>query len=205
MNRYKSYGKGWHFEGYRHSLAVKGIKTKFNYRVSMAVMTESEANRIKNAARKGLPKDIAKEMFPEIDVKDIDQLYDDLKTQRVMEEAGRASRATGKPIEVDGGVVSVGPFISTEIAEKAEAKRLREIGGAAISEITPASIRKIIRDAGFKHNPYAETYISGLDEAEAMYGTDGVKTQILYIISNLKAMTPEQKEAKKLLKQMAEK
>jgi hypothetical protein len=29
MNRYKSYGKGWHFESYKHSLAAKGIKTRF--------------------------------------------------------------------------------------------------------------------------------------------------------------------------------
>jgi hypothetical protein len=27
MNKYKSYGKGWHFESIRHSLAAKGIKT----------------------------------------------------------------------------------------------------------------------------------------------------------------------------------
>jgi len=27
MNRYKSYGKGWYFESYKHSLAAKGVKT----------------------------------------------------------------------------------------------------------------------------------------------------------------------------------
>jgi hypothetical protein len=27
MNKYKSYGKGWHFESYRHSLAAKGVET----------------------------------------------------------------------------------------------------------------------------------------------------------------------------------
>jgi len=31
MSRYKSYGKGWHFEGYRHSLAAKGIKTRLSF------------------------------------------------------------------------------------------------------------------------------------------------------------------------------
>lgn len=31
MNKYKSYGKGWHFESWRHSLAAKGIKTAFAY------------------------------------------------------------------------------------------------------------------------------------------------------------------------------
>jgi len=30
MNRYKSYGKGWHFESHRHSLAAKGIKTRLS-------------------------------------------------------------------------------------------------------------------------------------------------------------------------------
>lgn len=29
MNKYKSYGKGWHYESHRHSLAAKGIKTSF--------------------------------------------------------------------------------------------------------------------------------------------------------------------------------
>lgn len=28
MNRYKSYGKGWHFESQRHSLAARGIRTR---------------------------------------------------------------------------------------------------------------------------------------------------------------------------------
>jgi hypothetical protein len=30
MSRYKSYGKGWHYESTRHSLAAKGIKTGFS-------------------------------------------------------------------------------------------------------------------------------------------------------------------------------
>jgi len=29
MNKYKTYGKGWHFESHRHSLAAKGVKTTF--------------------------------------------------------------------------------------------------------------------------------------------------------------------------------
>jgi len=29
MNKYKSYGKGWHNDSYKHSLAAKGIKTSF--------------------------------------------------------------------------------------------------------------------------------------------------------------------------------
>lgn len=34
MNRYKSYGKGWHFESIRHSLAARGILTRFKKEAS---------------------------------------------------------------------------------------------------------------------------------------------------------------------------
>jgi len=34
MNKYKSYGKGWHFESIRHGFAAKGIKTTFGRKLT---------------------------------------------------------------------------------------------------------------------------------------------------------------------------
>lgn len=53
-----------------------------------------------------------------------------------------------------------------------------------------------IRLAGFKANSYAQAYINALYESEALYGEKGVKTQILYIFSNLKASGDTQKQVK---------
>ena len=71
---------------------------------------------------------------------------------------------------------------------------------------TAREVKVILKDAW--HEPSkipsaAIVYIAALDEAEAMYGSIGVKTQILYILTNLRAMIPEQKEAKNKLKEMA--
>ena len=70
--------------------------------------------------------------------------------------------------------------------------------------ITATQVKKIVVDAGFLgQNPYADTYIHALRMAEDGYGEKGVKTQILYILNNLRAKTPEQKAAKKQLQQLA--
>jgi len=37
ISRYKSYGKGWHFDSYKHSLAAKGIKTKNSFVVKKII------------------------------------------------------------------------------------------------------------------------------------------------------------------------
>jgi hypothetical protein len=42
-------------------------------------------------------------------------------------------------------------------------------------------------------------YISALPESYHTYGEDGIRTQVLYIVSNLKATTDKQKQAKKQL------
>jgi len=38
MNKYKSYGKGWHFESYRHSLAAKGILTRIKKEAATPIL-----------------------------------------------------------------------------------------------------------------------------------------------------------------------
>lgn len=71
---------------------------------------------------------------------------------------------------------------------------------------TATEVKSILKEAWSdptKLSSAALVYISPLDEAEAIYGERGVKTQILYILTNLRAMTPEQKLAKKKLKEMA--
>lgn len=71
---------------------------------------------------------------------------------------------------------------------------------------TAREVKVILKDAWSdlaKIPSAAIVYIAALDESEAMYGERGVKTQILYIITNLRAMTPEQKIAKKKLQDMA--
>lgn len=67
-------------------------------------------------------------------------------------------------------------------------------------------VKSIMKDALNAHSKLSSAalvYISTLSDAEAMYKERGVKTHILYILTNLRAMTPEQKIAKKNLKEMA--
>jgi hypothetical protein len=54
MNRYKSYGKGWHYESHRHSLAAKGIKTRLSF---AETVDPNREKKIRDFIRyqKGLP------------------------------------------------------------------------------------------------------------------------------------------------------
>jgi hypothetical protein len=111
-----------------------------------------------------------------------------------------------EPVKIDeSGLISKehdGVFsVSLEAGDIAEAAKMRKEGTALKGggEATAANIRSIIKQAGFKLNPYAMTYVDSLDDSEAMYGEDGVRTQAVYIAVNLRAATPEQKEAKKKL------
>jgi hypothetical protein len=70
--------------------------------------------------------------------------------------------------------------------------------------VTCSEVRRIVSDARFDVNPYARTYIDALSGSERMYGELGVEVQAAYIATNLKAKTPEQKEAKKLLQRIAD-
>ena len=70
--------------------------------------------------------------------------------------------------------------------------------------VTSSEVRRIVSDARFDINPYARTYIDALSDSEAMYGEHGVEVQAAYIATNLRANTPEQKEAKKLLQRIAD-
>ena len=72
--------------------------------------------------------------------------------------------------------------------------------------VTAREVKAILKKAWSdpeKISRYALIYVAALYQAEAMYGERGVKTQILYILTNIRAMTPEQKEAKITLKEMA--
>ena len=66
-------------------------------------------------------------------------------------------------------------------------------------------IQEMILRAGFKMDPYAETYFNAMKDAEStsyLYGKtpeEGLKVQVLYFFSNCKARGPEQKEIKKEL------
>jgi len=69
--------------------------------------------------------------------------------------------------------------------------------------VTPEQVRSIIREANFKLNPYAIAYIDALEQSLAEYGQDGIKTQILYIVSNLYPRGLKQLKAKKKLLELA--
>ena len=64
---------------------------------------------------------------------------------------------------------------------------------------TAEMVRNIVRDSGIKTDPYAEAYVQALDQAEQMYGCDGVKSQAAYIYGNLRPKTDKEKLAKQKL------
>ena len=69
--------------------------------------------------------------------------------------------------------------------------------------VSATQVRDIILEAGFKLNPYANSYVEALSRAEAVYGEEGVRTQILYILGNIRARGQKQKEAKHRLKNLS--
>ncbi len=69
--------------------------------------------------------------------------------------------------------------------------------------ITAVEVHNIIANAGFVLNPYAKIYVRALSLAEAEYGEEGVKTQILYILNNVTARGETQQAAKKHLLKLA--
>ena len=67
---------------------------------------------------------------------------------------------------------------------------------------TVAGIKKIITDTWSDPNDIAGPamiYLSALDEAERLYGANGIKSLLPIITSNLRARTHEQREVKKHL------
>jgi len=53
-------------------------------------------------------------------------------------------------------------------------------------------------------NQYAKSYAAGMTEARSVYGKDGVKSQVLYILENIKGWRGEKaKEVRETLKSHA--
>ncbi len=75
--------------------------------------------------------------------------------------------------------------------------------GRNTEPVTADAVLLIIKRAGFKLNEYAAAYAGALHRAEAEYGEEGVRTQILYILSNLRAYGTEQQAAKKRLVELS--
>lgn len=88
----------------------------------------------------------------------------------------------------------------------------RESGGAFISN-TYSNTK--IKDSGisedisalqsflrrnFKINEYSQPYLDSMDTSYALYGLNGVKTQVLYFLSNARASTPAGKKYAKMAK-----
>jgi len=72
-----------------------------------------------------------------------------------------------------------------------------------VTVITPEMVRKVIREADFKLNQYAMAYVDALEQSLSEHGQEGIKTQILYIVSNLHPRGQKQTEAKKKLLKLA--
>jgi len=53
---------------------------------------------------------------------------------------------------------------------------------------------------------YAQTYLSALDEASIMYGSEGLKTQILYALNNMSTWRGQTaRDTKKILNRLIKK
>lgn len=64
-------------------------------------------------------------------------------------------------------------------------------------------VRDKILEADFKMNPYAKTYFNALERTEQDYGEHGVKTQIIYILTNIRAKKGKQQQIKQELMEYA--
>ena len=91
-------------------------------------------------------------------------------------------------------------------------KKWSKRGGSPGLDIRNAEqLEEIIMRADFKMNAYARAYFNAIREAQDtayMFGgaspIKGLKVQALYFLTNVKAMTPEQKETKKALLKWAQ-
>ncbi len=63
----------------------------------------------------------------------------------------------------------------------------------------PHDVRERMKEGNFKLNPYAEAYYGALDESYRLYGEHGLKTQIVYLFSNIRAKKGIQQTIKKEL------
>lgn len=63
----------------------------------------------------------------------------------------------------------------------------------------PNDVRERMKEGNFKLNGYAQSYYNNLDEAYKMGGEYGVKVQIVYIMTNIRAKKGIQQTIKKEL------
>lgn len=63
----------------------------------------------------------------------------------------------------------------------------------------PKDVRERMKDGNFKLNGYAQSYYNNLDDAFKMGGIYGVKVQIVYIFTNIRAKKGIQQTIKKEL------
>jgi len=219
MNRYKPIG--WRKESHRHYLAAKGVKTKYDFsrRYMARNALEFEKDSLKKVMLSGRVKTIddAYEYFDEHTPKvngetlgheEVRKLFDQIRAEYITAVHGTMAKEMGEDLEVsDEGNLSHGASMSTEVASMRVAQNLRDTGKAqsGAGELTAAGVRKMIRESGVKINPYAATYINSIDDAEAMYGADGVRGQIPYILSNMRfsRTDPKQVELKKKLTELS--
>ena len=59
-----------------------------------------------------------------------------------------------------------------------------------------SELKRQIRE-NFKVDAYGQSYVDSMEQAYSEYGEDGIKSQLLYILSNAKAITPLGKELRK--------
>lgn len=106
----------------------------------------------------------------------------------------------GNRMEPDAGRCRCGfksPLVALGLADDTESVDKADVAKSSVSKSSLKSeVRDILDKAKFKANPYAQAYIDNLDAADQMGGDDGVRSQVLYIASNLRAKGDEQKAAK---------
>lgn len=187
-------------------------KDKFRNPKKFQVLKESDYDEIKSLLKGGKNIDQVKDIFANkhwelgltpSEEAEIESAFEKARAENRLEVQRERADMLDELFEVDigKGITMTGPSMSIEAAEQAHAQRLRETGQAksGSGEATASNVRNIINKAGFKIGPYAAPYINALGDAEAMEGERGVRSQVAYILSNLRASGPEQKEAKKQL------
>jgi hypothetical protein len=75
-------------------------------------------------------------------------------------------------------------------------KIFSDIKSKNMSDINIDQLKRDIK-MHFKVNPYGQAYVDALEQSYSEYGEQGVKTQLLYILANARAITSVGKELKK--------
>lgn len=183
----RRYNKGWKSESARHSLAARRIKTGRKIEGVAGVL--SNPLSFNAAFSKGEKSD--EEILNDETMEELTGETDEQYNER-MAKLDKLKKQRQYHYDLPEGktevVQEIGKF---GISHKYRTKLKSKIVQKSLEEL-----RNYI-EGNFRLNPQGSAYLSDIETSFNLYGIDGVKTQIVYVMSNARPLTDAGKKYKK--------